>query len=75
MWTRSRNKETGLHSFEVRNADGVVVATGEGFADHRECEARAQEHERNLWMPVIAPLNDAELNAMSDDELLAELTA
>ena len=75
MWTRSRDKKTGLHSFEVRNASGVIVATGEGFADHRECEARAQEAERQLWMPVIAPLNDPALNALTDDELLAELLA
>lgn len=75
MWTRSIDKKTGLHSFEVRNAAGAIVATGKEFSDHRECEARAQEAERRLWMPVIAPINDPALNAMSDDELLAELMA
>jgi hypothetical protein len=74
MWTRSRNKETGLHSFEVRNPAGEIVATGEGYADHRDCDREAQMHERKLWMAVIAPAA-CDMPEMSDDELLAELMA
>ena len=75
MHTRTRDKLTGLHSFTVYAPDGTVYAQGKGYADYRQCERDAQMHERALWLgaPKAEPCDS--VNAMSDDELLAELMA
>lgn len=77
MHTRSaKNKETGLLTVTVWDWNGAVFFQGE-FADLAEANAAAANQERLMTLKMqagAAPLTMDEI-LMSDDELLAALTA
>jgi hypothetical protein len=73
----AKNKETGVFTVTVWDWNGAEFFKG-CFFDLAEAEAAAQTQERRMTIamqsPSQSPLTMAEL-LMSDDELLAELTA
>lgn len=71
-WTRSKDKNTGLFSYEVRDYQGVVFKSGHGFVDYRDADMAAQIAERQVHLQNSRKV-DPVIEAMSDEELLDAL--
>jgi hypothetical protein len=73
MIVQGKNKETGKFEAKVYDANNCLFATVEGN-NAKEVELKAFEVQREALMPIMGGMTiPAEIDALSDDELLAEL--